>query len=155
VTSIENPTTMSDYDWLEFVGFVWKVENEGYAYAVENYAPKFETPQTGLRTLYRKHVADVDAWADKVGYQAVDQIWDAHLREEKERREAHLLWAVHPGGDWDYAAYSDAFESREAAEKWIAGRAELAERHGRKPWAGRLLHREMPGGEWAEVSSTA
>ncbi|MFF1916166.1 hypothetical protein ACFVYE_32185 [Streptomyces sp. NPDC058239] len=162
MTNIQNPTNMTDYDWLEFVGFVWKVENEGYSYASKNYAPKFETSDLagsskgrGLKALYKAHVADVETWSETVGYKAVDRIWSAHLREEKERSEAHLLWAVHPGGDWNYAAYSHAFATREDAEKWISGRAELAEKHGWKPWAGRLLHRETAGGEWAEASLTS
>lgn len=161
MTDIKNPTPWTDYDWLEFAGFAWKVENEGYEYASENYAPHFETPDLQaivddddprpLRTLYREHAGKVEAWQKAIGYEEVGRIWSAHLREEKERGEAHLLWAVHPGGDWNYAAYSDAFASREDAEEWIAGHAELVKKYGWKPWAGRLLHREQPGAEWVTV----
>lgn len=158
-TDVKNPTTMSDYDWLEFVGFTWKVENEGYEYAAENCSPKFETEElkaaagstSGLRALYQEHVAKVEPWADALGYKEVDRVWTAHLQEQKERREAHLLWAVHPGGDWDCAAYSDAFATREDVDRWIDQQQELVEKYGWKPWQGRILHREVPGGEWTEV----
>jgi hypothetical protein len=157
------PTGFTHYDWMELLGFAFKVENEGYEYASENYAPKFETESLRatvedddprpLKNLYRQHYQALNDWQEATGWEEVDRLWTAHLREEKERREAHLLWAVHPGGDWNYAAYTDAFASREDAEAWIEGRQELVEKHGWKPWKGRLLHRDVPGGEWAEVRS--
>ncbi len=152
---------MSEYDWMELLGFTRKVENEGYDYASENYAPKFESDglkavadnETSLRVLYRKHLPLVEAWQKATGWEEVGRLWDAHLREEKERSEAHLLWAVHPGGDWNYHAYTDAFETREAVDKWIEGRHELVAKHGWKPWAGHILHRDTPGGEWTRVAA--
>lgn len=152
---------MSKFDWLEFVGFTWKVDSEGYDYASEHYAPEFESDglkavadnETSLRTLYRKHLPLVEAWQDAVGYEEVDRLWTAHLREEKERREADRLWAVHPGGDWNYAAYSSAFETREDVDEWIERQADLTAKHGWKPWAGHILHRDVPGGEWTRVSA--
>lgn len=159
MSNIQNPTSMSDYDWMEFVGFAWKVESEGYEYAAENYSPKFEDAalqelahdETKLRALYRGHVNKVETWAEAVGWKQSGALYDAHLLEEKQRRENHLLWAVHPGGDWDYAPYSDAFATREDVDKWLAGRERLVADHGWKPFTGRILHRDVPGGEWTEV----
>jgi hypothetical protein len=155
------PAGFSEYDWLELLGFAWKIENEGYGYASENYAPTFESPALKaiaddadprpLRALYEEHHPALESWQESVGWQQVSDLWDAHLREEKHRREAHLLWAVHPGGDWNYAPYSDAFASRELVDKWIAAHAVLVTKYGWKPWTGRILHRDVPGGEWSEV----
>ncbi|WP_331764779.1 hypothetical protein [Streptomyces sp. NBC_01238] len=155
------PAGFTQHDWLELLGFTWKIENEGYEYASEHYAPSFDTPALQaivadddprpLRGLYRQYYKALQAWQEAVGWQEVDRLRTAHLRQEKERREAHLLWAVHPGGNWDYAAHSDAFETREDAEKWIAGQDELVQKYGWKPWAGRLLHRTEPGADWTEV----
>lgn len=155
------PAGFTEYDWLELLGFAWKIDSEGYEYASENYAPTFEAPALQavvndddprpLRTMYREHSAALEAWQEAVGYQEVDRLWTAHLREEKERRDAHLLWAVHPGGDWDHAAYTDAFDSREAVDAWIEGRKGLVVQHGWKPWAGRILHRDTPGGQWIRI----
>lgn len=165
MTTAEIPTGFTLYDWMELHGFAWKIENEGYEYASENYAPKFETPALQaivddddprpLRKLFREHASALEAWANAVGYEEVDRLWTAHLREEKERREAHLLWAVHPGGDWDYAAYQDAFASREDVDEWIGRQAELVVKHGWKPWTGHILHRDTPGGEWTHVTTSA
>lgn len=154
------PAGFTQYDWLELLGFSSKVENEGYEYASENYAPKFEADtlravadnETSLRALYREHHAALEAWQEDVGYKEVDRMWTAHLREEKERGEADRLWAVHPGGDWNYAAYTDAFETRGDVDRWIEGRRGLVEKHGWKPWAGHILHRDTPGGEWTRVA---
>lgn len=151
---------MTEYDWLEFVGFTWKVESEGYDYASEHYAPEFESDglkavvnnEASLKGLYRKHQPLVEAWQEAVGYKEVDRLWSAHLREEKERGEADLLWALHPGGDWNYAAYSAAFATREEAEMYIAESNRLAEQYAnfnRCDW--RILHRDAPGGEWNET----
>ncbi len=153
------PDRFTLYDWLELLGFTWKVESEGYEYASENYAPEFESPdlqrtvesETGLRVLYREHNAALEAWQEVTGWEEVDRLWTAHLREEKERCDAHLLWAVHPGGDWGHA-YSDAFASREAVDAWIEGRKGLVAKHGWKPWTGYILHRDTPGGKWARVT---
>lgn len=158
------PEGFSLYDWLELLGFTWKIESEGYEYAAENYAPSFESEALKkvangsdprpLKNLYRDHHQTLTDWQRAVGWEEVDRLWNAHLREEQERREAHLLWAVHPGGDWNYYAYSTAFESREDAETWIAGREAAVEKYGWQPWEGRLLHRSEPGGEWIEVHPT-
>jgi hypothetical protein len=155
------PDGFTLYDWMELHGFAWKVENEGYEYASENYAPEFETPALKaiaedddprpLRNLYREQYPALEAWNKAVGYEEIDRLWSAHLREEKERREAHKLWAVHPGGDWNYAAYSDAFDTREEVDDWIARQAELVTKHGWKPWTGHILHRDTPGGAWTRV----
>lgn len=167
MTDVQTDTTdkyaaqagMSRYDFLELLGFVWQVDSEGYDYAAEHYAPQFETPELAqqaqddgaLRDLYRKHRPTLQQWEEQTRDEEIEQIWSAHLQDAKERREAHLLWAVHPGGDWDHAAYAHAFESREEADEWIEGRKRLTGTHGWGPWQGRLLHRDAPGGEWAEV----
>lgn len=161
MSSSSIPSEFTEYDWLELLGFAWKIDSEGYEYAAENYSPSFEAPDLQviaddpdprpLRALHEQHLTALTDWQEQVGYEEVGRLWDAHLREEKERKEAHLLWAVHPGGDWNYAAYSDAFESREAADKWIEGRAELVEKYGWKPWTGHMLHRDQAGGEWTRV----
>ena len=157
------PEGFSLYDWLEFLGFIWKIENEGYEYAAENYAPKFESQALNaivldddprpLKNLYREHDQALRSWQDAVGWEEVDCLWTAHLREEKERREAHLLWAIHPGGDWNYYAYTDAFETREAAQSYIDRSHRLAETNPnvrRCDW--RILHRDQPGGDWTEAT---
>lgn len=166
--SDNNPTIPEGftlYDWLELLGFTWKIENEGYEYAAENYAPEFESKALNviaadddprpLKDLYREHHQALADWQQAVGWEEVDRLWTAHLREEKERQEAHLLWAVHPGGDWNYHAYSEAFATREEVDKWIESRKAAVEKYGWQPWVGRILHRSEPGGEWTEVPTPA
>lgn len=163
MSSTNIPSEFTEYDWLELLGFASKIENEGYEYASENYAPHFETPglqaivndddPRTLRALYEKHHQTLTEWQGQLGYKEVGRLWDAHLREEKERKEAHLLWAVHPGGDWNYAAYMNAFATREDAEQWIEGRVGLVEKHGWQPWQGHILHRDEPGGQWTTVDA--
>jgi len=156
------PTGFTQYDWLELLGFAWKIENEGYEYASENYAPKFETDALKaiaedddprpLKQLFRDHEQAMADWQESVGWEEAGRLWDAHLQEEKERKEAHLPWGLHPGGDWNFASYSAAFETREQALKAIAEQNELAEKYEHfVPFTGRLLHREVPRGEWTEV----
>lgn len=159
----ELPDGFSLYDWLELLGFIWKIENEGYEYASENYAPEFESEQLRaiaedddprpLKKLYRDHQQALETWQEAVGWEAASDLWDAHQREEQERKEAHLLWAIHPGGDWNYYAYSQAFATREEAQAYIDQSHELAEKNPRNfrrcDW--RILHRSEPGGAWSDA----
>jgi hypothetical protein len=94
MTDIKNPTTLSDYDWLELVSLVWKVRNEGsYSYAVENWPPRFEADDmqaiaddpTKLRALYREHKPAVDAWWDQVGGDRAVDLHNAHVDESRQR----------------------------------------------------------------------
>ncbi|MEV7887523.1 hypothetical protein ACWD3I_26070 [Streptomyces sp. NPDC002817] len=156
------PNGITHYDWMELIGFTWKIESEGYEYAAEEYPPSFETEALKviaedddprpLKQLVRDHEQALASWQEQTGWEQVDQLWTAHLREEKERGERHLLWALHPGGDWDSGAYSKAYESREKALEGIKQQNELAEMYPHfVPFTGRMLHRSEPGGAWTEV----
>lgn len=156
------PDGFSLYDWMELIGFTWKTQSEGYEYASENYSPEFESERLRaiaedddprpLKKLYRQHAQALEAWQENAGWETVSDLWDAHLREEKERKEAHLPWGLHPGGDWNFGAYSEAFETREQALEAIAKQNDLAEQYPHfVPFTGRLLHRQVPGGEWTET----
>lgn len=160
-TPLTQVTGLSEYDSLELLGFMWKVENEGYAYAEEHYAPEFEndapkqeaSTDDGLRGLYQKHRDALERWQENTDYNEVERLWIAHLREETERRDKAngYLWAVHPGGTWNYHPYSKAFESRERAQQHIDywdGRLAKGES---STW--RLLHRETVDSEWTEVQA--
>lgn len=66
------PDGFTQYDWLELLGFTWKIENEGYEYAAENYAPAFESQTLNaithdddprpLKNLYREHDQALRSW---------------------------------------------------------------------------------------------
>ncbi|WP_019061573.1 hypothetical protein [Streptomyces prunicolor] len=156
------PAGFTLYDWMELRGFTWKIENEGYEYAAEEYAPEFETAELKaiaedddprpLRRLVDDHEQAMDTWQEQTGWDEVDRLWTAHQREQKERGEQHLLWALHPGVDWDGGAYSTAYESREKALDGIKQQNELAEKYDHfTPFTGRLMHRREPGGDWTVV----
>ncbi|GGX51443.1 hypothetical protein [Streptomyces noursei] len=156
------PAGFTLYDWIELVGFAWKVENEGYHYAAEHYAPEFETEE--LRALvdtddprplskaYEEQEQALQEWQEATGPDEADRLWEAHLQEQKERREAHLPWGLHPGGDWNFAPYSKAFATREEVLEAIKEQNARAEQYENfLPFTGRLLHRTTPRGEWTEV----
>ncbi|MDX3065812.1 MULTISPECIES: hypothetical protein [Streptomyces] len=156
------PDGFSHYDWMELLGFTWKVGSEGYEYAAENYPPSFEgealkaiaedDDPRPLKQLVRDHEQALESWQEQIGWEQVDKLWTAHMREEKERKERHLLWALHPGGDWDGGAYSAAYEIREQALDGIKQQNELAAAYKHfVPFTGRMLHRSEPGGDWTEV----
>lgn len=162
MTTTNIPDQFSLYDWMELLGFSWKVQNEGYEYAAENYAPRFESDALRaiaadddprpLKKLFNDNQQALEEWQEAAGWEEAGRLMDAHQREEKERKEAHLPWGLHPGGGWDFGSYSKAFETRDEALKAIAQQNEMAEKYEHfVPFAGRLLHREVPGGEWAEV----
>ncbi|MCL8016916.1 hypothetical protein [Streptomyces sp. AS02] len=150
--SIHNPTDLSDYDWLETVALVWKVRNEGsYRYAVENYAPEFESPamqavaadDARLRAFYGENKAKVDAWWDTVGGQRAVDLHNDHIDESRQREKDACLWGVrctdghvvHEPSE----AERDAFVARLLADTYSNRRVPAV-----------LLRREVPGGEWTE-----
>lgn len=97
MTDIQNPTDWSDYDFLEFEAFVSKVENEGFTYAAEEYAPEFESPELQaiaadfgqLRTFYVENEAKVDDWWTTVGGERACDLHNAHVDESRRRRRAN------------------------------------------------------------------
>jgi hypothetical protein len=152
MTDIQNPTAFSDYDWLEFVSFVWKVENEGYEYAAEHYGPDFEDtglPVDGddLRDLYDRYFDAVETWAEAVGGQEACDLHNAHVDESRKREDNACLWGVR---------CTDGFviheKTEEAASRTAAHLLANAGKGWRVPVA--LLQRSAPGGEWTE-SATA
>ncbi|MFF8786895.1 hypothetical protein [Streptomyces sp. NPDC015125] len=150
-TSIQNPTDLSDYDWLEFVSFVWKVENEGYGYAAEEYCPKFEGAQmktladdyTALRDFYRAHTTKVDTWAEQIGWEQAIDLTNAHVDEARKRQKDAHLWGIRCTDGYLITAETEACRNSTVAH---------LERNAGKGWRepAALLRREVPGGEWTE-----
>lgn len=157
MSDIQNPTTWSDFDFLEFEAFVSKVENEGFTYAAENYGPNFESPELqaiaddlgALRTLYVENEAKVDAWWSTVGGERACDLHNAHVDEERQRREDARLFGIRCTDG--FVITSDSEESRDRTA------AVLLKRKGqqglRVPAA--LLRRDTPGGEWTDERPTA
>ncbi|MFF9175935.1 hypothetical protein [Streptomyces sp. NPDC014793] len=151
MTSIANPTEWSDFDWLEFEGFVSKVENEGFAYAAENYPPRFESSELqaltaefgSLRRLYRENEAKVDAWYSQVGPERACDIHNAHVDEARQRREDARLFGIRCTDDFVLTFDSESNRDRQAAY--------LLENVG-KGWRvpQTLLRRDVPGGAWTD-----
>jgi len=152
VTAIHNPTTWSDFDWLEFEAFVSKVENEGFTYAFENYRPNFEAPELQaiaddfgqLRTLYAEHEAKIDGWYTQVGPERACDLHNAHVDEERQRREDARLYGIRCTDG--YVITKDSEESRDHTAAYL-----LDHKHQqgfRVPAA--LLRRDVPGGEWTD-----
>ncbi len=153
MTDIQNPTALSDYDWLEFVSFVWKVENEGYEYAAEHYAPEFEDtglPVDGddLRDLYHRYYDAVETWAETIGYGEAVDLHNDHVDETRRRADDACLWGVR---------CTDGFvnhqPSEESANRTVADLLANAGKGWRVPAA--LLQRTVPGGEWTETAIAA
>lgn len=155
---VRNPLAdLTDYDWLEFVSFAWKVEREGYDYASEEYSPRFETPvmqavadePTQLKDFYRANVAAVDTWWDTVGGDTACDLQNAHVDEAWQRREDAMLWGIRCTDG--HVITCDTHEYRDS----LAGRmrAEAAQPGRREPAA--LLQRFAPGGDWNESSLPA
>ncbi|WP_052432810.1 hypothetical protein [Streptacidiphilus carbonis] len=146
MSDIQNPTGLSDYDWLEFVAFVWKVENEGYEYAAENYSPDFEDtglPVDGddLRDLYHRYFDAVEIWAETVGTQEAVDLHNNHVDEARQRRDDACLWGARAQNGNVLTC-----KSRQGAEFFVKDPS----------WACvALLHRDVPGGEWTEVADDA
>lgn len=153
-TSIQNPTDWSDFDFLEFEGFVGKVEREGFTYAAENYGPRFESPELQamadnlgtLRTLYVENEPKVDAWYTQVGPERSCDLHNDHVDEERQRREDARLFGIRCTDG--FILTKDSEESRDETAAY------LLENKG-KGWRvpAMLLAREVAGGEWAEVRS--
>lgn len=148
-SSIQNPTDWSDYDFLEFEGFVSKVHHEGFLYAADNYGPRFEDPKLQavtesldtLRAFYREHRSKVDAWYEAVGMERACDLHNAHVDEERQRREDACLFGIRCTDGYVITCSTEDNRARQVAY--------LLENKGkgwREPAA--LLSREVPGGEW-------
>jgi hypothetical protein len=154
VTDIQNPTKLSDYDFLEFECFVSKVDSEGFTYAYENYSPDFESPEMqaladdmgALRAFYREHAGLIEEWWNTVGGERACDLHNAHIDEARKREDDACLWGVrctdghvvHCGTK----AYQDQFVM-----------TALENPRYRQPAV--LLHRTLPGGEWTETPIAA
>ena len=160
MTGIQNPTDLSDYDFLAFEGFVHKVQWEGsYSYAAENYAPRFESPEMQaiaddpdrLYAFYRENRGKVEAWYEVVGAQRACDLHNAHIDEERKRRNDACLWGVRCTDG--HVIHERTREGRDnLAASLVEQRNNAADRfksHIRVPAA--LLHRDVPGGEWTET----
>lgn len=151
MTDMQNPTGLSDYDFLEFECFVSKVENEGFQYAWENYSPRFETAELnerastwqGMRALYREYEPAVTAWYKTVGARRACDLHNAHVDEERKRRNDACLWGVRC--EDGYVIHE---HSREDRDQLVAQMLEGQGNGWRTPVA--LLSRAVPGGEWTE-----
>lgn len=154
--NIQNPTTWSDYDFLEFECFVSKVRIEGYAYAAEHYSPRFEDPQlqdlatddTQLRTLYEENHPKVDNWYETVGSNRACDLHNDHVDEERQRREDACLFGIRCAD-----GYVIPVETRAGRDCWVE-RLRGGEGKGwRVPET--LLVRWEPGGEWIDEATAA
>lgn len=151
-STIQNPTTWSDFDFLEFECFVSKVEHEGFLYAADNYGPEFEDPKLQavtdsldtLRAFYREHRSKVDAWYTQVGPERACDLHNDHVDEERKRREDARLFGIRC--EDGYVITSDSEEDRASTVAYLL---ENKGRGWRVPAV--LLAREVPGGEWTEV----
>lgn len=154
VSDIQNPTDWSDFDFLEFEAFVSKVENEGFTYAAEHYGPNFEAPELQavandlgtLRTLYVENEEKVDAWWATVGGERACDLHNAHVDEERKRREDARLFGIRCTDGFVISEDSEGSRARTAAY--------LLENEG-KGWRvpQTLLRRSEPGGEWIDEGS--
>jgi hypothetical protein len=149
--SIHNPTTWSDYDFLEFEGFVSKVENEGFTYAAENYPPHFESPALqaaaadlgSLRRLYLDNEAKVDAWYEQVGGERACDLHNDHVDQARQRREDARLYGIRCTDG--FVLTKDTEESRDQTAAYLL---ENADKGWRVPET--LLRRDTPGGNWTD-----
>lgn len=150
MSDIQNPTALSDFDWLEFVSFIWKTEREGYAYAAEHYAPEFEDPAlpTGgreLRAFSREHAGKVDKWAGAVGGSEACDLHNAHVDETRRRKDDACLWGLRCTD-----GYVIHEQSEESASRTVAYLLANSGSGWRTP--GALLRRTEVGGEWTETA---
>ena len=156
MTDIQNPTPLSDYDFLEFEGFVHKVKWEGsYSYAAENYAPEFESPEmqgvaadpAKLRAFYRENRAKVDAWYEAVGVERACDLHNAHVDESRKREDDACLWGIR---------CTDGFVIHERTKESRDRRVAYLQENQGKGWRipAALLARFTPGGEWNETELT-
>lgn len=149
--NIQNPTTWSDFDFLEFEAFVSKVENEGFTYAAENYGPNFESPELQaiaadlgtLRTLYVENEDKVETWWLQIGPERACDLHNAHVDEERQRREDARLFGIRCTDGYVLTYDTEANRDRNAAYL-----LENAGKGWRVPQT--LLHRDVPGGDWTD-----
>lgn len=150
-TTIHNPTEWSDFDFLEFEGFVHKVAIEGFLYAADNYGPEFEDPQLkavtesldSLRAFYREHLPKVEAWYEQVGMQRACDLHNAHVDEERQRREDARLFGIR---------CTDGFVITVGSEEEREQRATYLLKNAGQGWRvpASLLRRDVPGGAWSD-----
>ncbi|MFF7130352.1 hypothetical protein [Streptomyces sp. NPDC008240] len=149
--NIQNPTDWSDYDFLEFEGFVHKVENEGFTYAAENYGPEFESPELqtaaadlgSLRRLYLENEAKVDDWYTAVGGERACDLHNDHVDEARKRREDARLYGIRCTDG--VVITCDTEQSRDRHAAYLL---ENAGKGWRVPET--LLRRDVPGGDWTD-----
>ncbi|MFJ2582749.1 hypothetical protein [Kitasatospora aureofaciens] len=99
-SSIENPTPWSDFDWMEFEGFVCKVDREGFGYAYNEYRPRFESAslqavaadRSSMHALYKANLPLVEGWWETVGPERACALHNAHVDEERRREDDACLW---------------------------------------------------------------
>lgn len=124
MTNIQNPTTLSDYDWLEFEGFVCKVDGEGFTYAYENYSPDFEAPDMQefaadmgkFRAYYQENAGLVEEWWDTVGGDLACDLHNAHVDESRKRQaDARDLDEKQPCGESGCLCYGVGPDHAECA----------------------------------------
>ncbi|MGY0065164.1 hypothetical protein ACWY4P_53590 (plasmid) [Streptomyces sp. LZ34] len=156
-SSISNPTALSDYDWLEFVSLVWKVRNEGsYSYTVENWPPAFESTdmqaiaasRARMLAYYQENRGKVDAWWDVVGGERAVDLHNAHVDEARKREQDACLWGIRCTDG--YVITCETQEYRDSFVGYLVREYQEHPEGRRMPEA--LLHRDAPGGEWAEVA---
>ncbi|MFF2864569.1 hypothetical protein ACFVSX_32395 [Streptomyces rubiginosohelvolus] len=151
MTTIQNPTPWSDYDFLEFECFVSKVGIEGFSYAAEHYGPEFEnaelqkvTDDLGtLRAFYREHFPKVGAWYEMVGGERACDLHNAHVDEARKREEDSCLFGVRCT-DGHVITYRTAPARDTHAQYLLENRG----KGWREPAV--MLRRLVPGGEWTE-----
>lgn len=137
------PLTPDDgYDFMELVLFQAKEENEGFAYAFEQYGPVFRRPDLqvlendyrGFEAFCAEHADAIDQWWDDHEDDGSD-LYDAHLDAHNKEHHRRRLWAVHhPSG-----------EVRAAPDEDYAHRAAALVR------GAQVLHRDNADAPWAEV----
>ncbi|MFF2630892.1 hypothetical protein ACFVUN_34655 [Kitasatospora griseola] len=144
---IDNPTALSDFDFLEFEGFVCKVDSEGFRYAYEEYRPRFlaadlkaiAADRSSMRAFYRENAPLVERWWEAVGPDRSCDLHNAHVDDTR-------LWGVRCTDGHIY--FESSRESRDNyVEILLTNPA-----HTRKPAA--LLHRDVPAAEWSETLLT-
>lgn len=133
------PAALSEFDFLELECFASKVEREGFGYAAEEYAPRFEhrdyeplTDKGELRNLlgaYRHELATFRARPDAI------ERHNAHVDEAHRRADERCLWAARG------PSRIVPCEAEHHARLLINGPNDLDT----------VLWRDAPGGAWTEV----
>lgn len=152
MSDIQNPTDLSDYDWLEFEGFTSKVDSEGFTYAYENYGPEFEAPDMQaladdmgkLRAYYRENAHLVEEWWAAVGGERGCELHNAHVDESRRREQDACLWGLRCTD-----GYIIHEQSEQAAARDTADMLANSGKGWRVPVA--YLQRTEPGGKWDEI----